>query len=94
MTPTLASYSAGVAPKIPDFQTDAYCAIPTSPEISSNVHFPIMKKQPEISQGWAGGGEVSVPGKKFFLKSNFQPTVWIIQLSSYPFLIPRNSEFK
>lgn len=51
MTPTLASYSAGVAQKIPDFQTDACCAIPMSPEISLNVHFPVMIKQPEISQG-------------------------------------------
>lgn len=44
MTPALASYSAGVAQKIPDFQTDVCCAIPMSPEISSNVHFPIMIK--------------------------------------------------
>lgn len=51
MTPTLASYSARVAQKIPDFQTDACCAIPMSPEISLNVHFPVMIKQPEISQG-------------------------------------------
>lgn len=47
----LASYSARVTQKIPDFQTDACCAIPMSPEISLNVHFPVMIKQPEISQG-------------------------------------------
>lgn len=51
VTPVLGSYSAGVAQKIPDFQTDACCAIPMSPEISSNVHFPIIIKQPEINQG-------------------------------------------
>lgn len=44
MTPTSVSYSVRVAQKIPGFQTDAYCAIPTSPEISSNVHFPIKIK--------------------------------------------------
>jgi len=49
VTPTLANYFAGVAQKIPDFQTDAYCAIPMSPEISLNVHFPITRKQPEIN---------------------------------------------
>lgn len=69
MTPTLASYSARVAQKIPNFQTDAYCAIPMSPEISSNVHFPVTKTTTRNKAGLETGGEWGwnfCPRQEFF----------------------------